>query len=585
MKWFKNMKLAKKLLLGFISVAVLAGVIGGIGYTSIGSSQEGGQLLYYKVAIPSAQIGQIAEDFQKLRVTVRDLVLAQSDEERQQYAANMSLLGADIQSTAVEYEKSLLTEAGKREFGEFKAAHEDVMKQLGELRDMALAGRKKEAVIFMRGGIAQAASRETRAIDSLDNMKQAVGKQNVADQLQDGNTAKMWMLVITGIGIVVAILLGLSISRMISKPVQALAAKAATVAQGDLRVEITSDSLDEIGQLAEAFKGMIENLRTTIGQVGEASAAVASSSSEISSSTEEMAAGAQEQSTQAGEVASAVEEMTKTIVENSKTASTTADTAKKAKDIAEEGSRAMDETVSGMRKIGDATRQTAATIAALGKSSAQIGEIIGVIDDIADQTNLLALNAAIEAARAGDQGRGFAVVADEVRKLAERTTKATKEIASMIKSIQADTHEAGEAMNDGNRAVEEGITLADKAGASLKEIVQMIQSLTDMVTQIAAAGEEQSSASEQIAKNVEAISSVTNESAAGTQQIARAADDLNRLTEVLQDQVSKFILSNQASGAIDRSHETKSLPTKSAHNAPVSIAAAVRESSAIVDNA
>ena len=185
----------------------------------------------------------------------------------------------------------------------------------------------------------------------------------------------------------------------------------------------------------------------------------------------------------------------------------------------------------------------AGTVGDLGKSSDQIGQIISVIDDIADQTNLLALNAAIEAARAGEQGRGFAVVADEVRKLAERTTKATKEIADMIRKIQADTKEAVASMAEGTKNVTEGIRLADMAGSSLAEIVTISQRVTDMVTEIAGASEEQSAAGEQIAKNVDAIRAVTGETAMGEQQIARAAEDLNRLTEHLQELTSKFRLS------------------------------------------
>jgi methyl-accepting chemotaxis protein len=196
-----------------------------------------------------------------------------------------------------------------------------------------------------------------------------------------------------------------------------------------------------------------------------------------------------------------------------------------------------------MKKIAEVVKRSAETVQALGKSSDQIGEIIGVIDDIADQTNLLALNAAIEAARAGEQGRGFAVVADEVRKLAERTTKATKEIASMIKTIQNDTAGAVESMKEGTKKVDEGIRLSDRAGASLDEIVEISQQVTDMIAQIAAASEEQSSASEQISKNVEAISNVTGETASGVQQVARAAEDLNRLTEGLQQLVNKFSVS------------------------------------------
>jgi len=236
----------------------------------------------------------------------------------------------------------------------------------------------------------------------------------------------------------------------------------------------------------------------------------------------------------------------------------------------------VEESVAGMRRIANVVKKSAETVQALGRSSDQIGEIIGVIDDIADQTNLLALNAAIEAARAGEQGRGFAVVADEVRKLAERTTKATKEIASMIKTFQADTAGAVTSMSEGTRQVDEGIKLADQAGTSLQQIVEISQKVTDMVAQIAAASEQQSSASEQISKNVEAITTVTAETASGTQQIARAAEDLNRLTENLQEYLSMFKLTKESgqegqpargfSGAAPRSQKPEKSRIAVKHN-------------------
>lgn len=179
-----------------------------------------------------------------------------------------------------------------------------------------------------------------------------------------------------------------------------------------------------------------------------------------------------------------------------------------------------------------------------------IWEIIQVIDDIADQTNLLALNAAIEAARAGEQGRGFAVVADEVRKLAERTTKATKEIAEMINQIQKDTAGAVSSIEEGNVEVESGKKMAVKAGESLQEIIKATDKVQDVVNMVASASEEQSSASEQISRNIEAISSVTNQSAAGTQQIARAAEDLNRLTSNLEVMIGHFKLNNHENSQI-----------------------------------
>jgi methyl-accepting chemotaxis protein len=326
------------------------------------------------------------------------------------------------------------------------------------------------------------------------------------------------------------------------KPVQEGSNTLAVMATGDMTVRMPGEYNGDLQLIKESINKVGTSLQDALRKVSEAVAATASASSEISSSTEQMAAGAQEQTSQAGEVASAVEEMTKTIMENSKNASIAAETAKQARVSAEQGGKVVGETVDGMKRIADVVNKSAETVKELGKSSDQIGEIIGVIDDIADQTNLLALNAAIEAARAGEQGRGFAVVADEVRKLAERTTKATKEIAGMIKKIQADTTGAVQSMEEGTNEVERGIELADKAGASLKEIVGVSQKVTDMVTQIAAASEEQSSASEEISKNVEAISKVTGETAQGTQQIARAAEDLNRLTENLQRMIADFKL-------------------------------------------
>jgi methyl-accepting chemotaxis protein len=326
------------------------------------------------------------------------------------------------------------------------------------------------------------------------------------------------------------------------KPVQEGSNTLAVMATGDLTVRMQGDYRGDLKAIKESINKVGSSLEDALRKVSEAVSATAGASSQISSSTEEMAAGAHEQTSQAGEVASAVEEMTKTILENSRNASVAAETAKRAKESAVQGGKVVGETVDGMKRIADVVNKSAGTVKELGKSSDQIGEIIDVIDDIADQTNLLALNAAIEAARAGEQGRGFAVVADEVRKLAERTTKATKEIAGMIKKIQSDTAGAVTSMEEGTGEVERGIALADKAGASLKEIVGVSQKVTDMVTQIAAASEEQSSASEQISKNVEGISKVTGETAQGTQQIARAAEDLNRLTENLQRLIGDFKL-------------------------------------------
>ena len=332
------------------------------------------------------------------------------------------------------------------------------------------------------------------------------------------------------------------------QPINESAKVLEKLAQGDLTVKMNGEYQGDYAKIKDSINGMSASFSNALSDVANAVQATASASTQISSSSEEMAAGAQEQSSQTAEVAAAVEQMTKTILESTKNAGVAAENAKRAGEIALEGGKTVQDTILGMNNISNVVLKSAATVQELGKGSEQIGEIAQVIDDIADQTNLLALNAAIEAARAGEQGRGFAVVADEVRKLAERTTKATKEIAAMIRKIQNDTKEAVSSMNEGTKEVEEGKSLAEKAGASLQQIIDSSQKNLDVVTQVAAASEEQSSAAEQISRNIEGISSVTQQSAAGTQQIARAAEDLNRLTDNLQNLISKF--------KIDGSNET-----------------------------
>ncbi|MBN1397400.1 MAG: methyl-accepting chemotaxis protein [Bacteroidetes bacterium] len=334
-------------------------------------------------------------------------------------------------------------------------------------------------------------------------------------------------------------------------PIRELKMQTEIVAGCDLRkvstpaLERKLTSADEMGYVTRAFVTMIQMLRANIRNMYEASNEVADASAQITSSIEEIAAGAQEQANHATEVSNSIEEMTRSVMLNSKSADEAVRTAEKARLTAERGGKIVSATAEGMKKIAKATSRSSEIAKALEKSSKKIGEIVKLINDIADQTSLLALNAATEAARAGEQGKGFSIVADEVRKLSERTMKATKEIETMIKNIQQETGRAVISMDEGTLEVKEGMKLADQAGQSLSEIVDISQKVTEKISQIAASSEQQSTTSEQITQNVEVIHSVTKQMADNTKEVASASESLKLLTGQLKEAVNQFRLDKE----------------------------------------
>jgi methyl-accepting chemotaxis protein len=312
--------------------------------------------------------------------------------------------------------------------------------------------------------------------------------------------------------------------------------------EGDLTQRLDYLKPDEIGEMCLAFNGFMDNLGGILATIAQTAERLNDSGGVLCATSEMMASNADSIAGQTGTVAVASEEMAATSNDVAQSCQMAADGSQRANESALTGSSVVQETVAVMNCIADRVKESAKTVDSLGTQSDQIGEIVGTIEDIADQTNLLALNAAIEAARAGEQGRGFAVVADEVRALAERTTKATKEIGIMIKSIQQQTKAAVNSMEDGVKEVERGTTEAAKSGQALEDILEQINAVSMQVNQIATAAEEQTGTTNEISNNIQQITEVIQLTAEVAKDSASAATDLVSLAAELRQIVDRFKL-------------------------------------------
>ena len=314
--------------------------------------------------------------------------------------------------------------------------------------------------------------------------------------------------------------------------------------EGDLTIEIPVTSSDEIGTLTEGVNSLVEKLRNVISELYNQAGHVAITSCRTMAGIERLAASIFEQKELSASVAVATEEMSSTLSGVAATTSKASVLSKHVDESAIDGRNVVGETAESIDQIKVGVEHTMGVMNRLEKSSGQIGEIVGMIEDVADQTNLLALNAAIEAARAGEAGRGFAVVADEVKNLSGKTSASTQQIAAIIKTIQGDINEAMKSIEDERGRVEHGIANSNRASEQISKILSLASESADMINSIAIATEEQGSTTVEITNKIHQVSATSNEIETQMGKAVSTFGELTETAEKIYNTVGKFKVGN-----------------------------------------
>lgn len=350
-------------------------------------------------------------------------------------------------------------------------------------------------------------------------------------------------IVLTLIAIAASILIGLWVTRSVMRPIENIVTNLNLIrSESDLTVSFKRFNDDELGQISTNLTSVIEHLRGILNSIATAANTVGDSTIKLSEFTRQSNERMQQQQAETEQTATAMNEMTATVAEVAQSTTAAADSAKDADTNAANGNAIVQQSISSMSSLSTQIDKAAEVIAHLANESQKIGSVLDVIKGIAEQTNLLALNAAIEAARAGEQGRGFAVVADEVRTLAQRTQESTREIESMIDSLQKGVQEAVSAMKLGTEQVHEANEKANLAGQALTEIVHSVDNISNMNTQIATAAEEQTCVAEDINRSIITISDIATSSTLASQDLTSSVEELAALSESMRSQVGQFKL-------------------------------------------
>jgi len=557
MKW----TIGKKLITGFLSVAVLLIIVSGMSIYSLMKVDSS----YSDLVNRRAKILNNAKDIQvnalRLNNSLKDYILTQNSDsiKEMENASNQLTV---LTSAALEMAQTQQTKDSLNMIEQLNKRFMESLSLIVSVNYEEALRNANESLFPLSGEI----------ITIADQISQRQQEQMTIASEENNVMVKAvvtTVIFISVLAVIVAVCIGYVVSRVISKPVVSIASSAEKIARGDLTdADIRVKNRDEIGELAHSFTVMKTNLRNLIQQVRINAEQVAASSEELTASaeqtskaTEQIASTVQELASGSGQQASsvemssqAVEEMARGIQQIAANAQQVTASATRASHVAKEGNQAIETVNQQMNSIHTKVNDLAEVIKHLGDRSTEIGQIVQVITDIASQTNLLALNAAIEAARAGEQGRGFAVVADEVRKLAEQSSGSANQINELILLIREQMDKAVSSMDQVKAEVSEGMAAVNQAGTSFLHIQHSVDDVASQIQEVSAGAQQISASVDEIVQSIALIREVAQATAAGTQSVSAATEEqlasmeeissaavaLSKMAEELQSVIAKF---------------------------------------------
>ncbi|OYQ42626.1 methyl-accepting chemotaxis protein, partial [Rhodoferax sp. TH121] len=493
-----NLKIATRLYAGFGLLVALMVVVVSAALVQMAAMRASAADVDQNWLPSVEEVNLLSTAISDFRATEMRHVLSTDETYMATIEKDLEAIQARIKQSRDKYEKLISSDEERALYKEFVVAREAYLKLHKEVLDVSRRLDAEGARQILEGESKKNFERSAQILNKLVLLNHDGSVAAAKASAEAYVTGRNLMVVAVVIAVLLAVVAATYITRSITKPLAEALDVAGHVAQGNLTVQVQSNSRDEIGQLLQAMKAMQDSLVAVVSKVRRGSESVSNASAEIAQGNNDLSARTESQASALEETAASMEELNSAVKQNADNASQANQLAMNASTVAVQGGEVVGQVVETMKEINDASRK--------------ISDIISVIDGIAFQTNILALNAAVEAARAGEQGRGFAVVASEVRSLAGRSAEAAKEIKTLI--------------NASVERVEQGTALVDRAGTTMTEVVSSIRRVTDIMGEISAASNEQSAGVNQVGEAITQMDQVTQQNAALVEQMAAAASSL-----------------------------------------------------------